>query len=605
MKKASVALIAFVSLLCFSIAMSSCSKKGFLEQTTTSSLDEATVFSDSAYAMNFLNNIYINVGFSFSPTRFDNNGGLDAASTESDVPKSGTSATSLAFATGSISASIVSSDAWSNSYAQIRAVNQYFKHLPVIPFDESLKRRTKAEARFLRAWYYSILLRHYGGIPIIGDTIYTDSDFISAKRNTYEECVDYIVSECEAAALDLPLRQQGVEYGRVGKGSCYALKARVLLYAASPLFNGNNDYNANAGEKVRPLIGYLNADKERWKKALDAAYYLISQGQGVFKLHDQTSYVSGQFTPSFQDLFCQRVNYEYLFAKMNKHNARKDFEQCWLPPTRGGNGNGGYPYQELVDAFPMKNGKAITDPTSGYNPGRPYDNRDPRLGFTIIRDSSLIVMYYDGLVPNMGIPVEIYVLSGQEAGQDAFGKRTTTGYYTNKMLKPDISGNCVHGDNLCWPLMRYAEVLLNYAEALNEYSGPVTAVYDALKAIRQRAGIEPGADNLYGLDGSMDQAKMREIIHNERRIELAFEEHWFWDTRRWLTASKTENAMMHGMRITREPKTGGKINKITAIDIVNVRKHNFRDAMYLWPIPQSEIGKSVELIQNPYWTTVQ
>lgn len=571
------------------LVSSGCSKNKFLEETTTTNLNEQTVFRDSAYAMAFLSNIYSDIGFSFSPTRFQN-GGLDAASSEADVPKVGVSATSAGFATGSITPATVSGDAWSTCYKQIRAVNQYLKHATMLPFEIYLQKRTAAEARFLRAWYYFILVKHYGGVPLVGDTIFNDQDKIAASRNSFEECINYIVSECDAAAKDLPVRQQGLEYGRAGSGACLALKARALLYAASPFFNGPNQFNSSLSSPLRTIVGYANAEDNRWKQAADAARMVISLG--TFELYNTTGDVAGQSIPPFRDLFYRRVNSEYILARMNLGN--RDFETCWMPPSRGGDGNGAYPYQELVDAFLMKDGQPITAATSGYNPNRPYDNRDPRLDHTIMHDSSLIVLYTDFIQPIMGQPLKLYF----NAGADAVFNRTTTGYYVNKMLKPDIAGNCIHGAERCWPLIRLAEMYLNFAEAENEYAGPTDEVYSAIVAIRKRAGITAGTDNRYGLPAGMSKEEMRAVIRNERRIELAFEEHWFWDIRRWMMAETTENATLHGMKVMRENETA-----TPAFEVFNVRKRNFRTAMYLFPIPQSEVAKSDQLLQNPYWST--
>ena len=571
------------------LLVASCSKSRFLEGTNTTNLNEQTVFGDSTYAMNFLNNIYSDVGFSFSPTRFSENGGLDAASSEADVPRVGVAATSVGFATGSVTPATITDDAWKTCYKQIRAANQYLKHATTLPFDAYLQKRTAAEARFLRAWYYFILLKHYGGVPLVGDTIYTDQDRIAASRSSFEECVNYIVAECDAAAAALPVRQQGIDYGRAGAGACLALKSRVLLYAASPLFNGENTFNASLAGPLRTVVGYPAADANRWKQAADAAKTVLSLG--TYQLHNTTTSVSGLTVPPFRAVFNLRVNNEYIFARMQ--TGTRDFETCWMPPTRGGDGKGAFPYQELVDAFLMKNGKMISSPGSGYNPSRPYDNRDPRLESTIMHDSSLIVLYTDFIQPIMGQALKLYV----DAGADAVFKRTTTGYYVNKMLKPDIAGNCIHGTERCWPLIRFAEMLLNFAEAENEFSGPTQDVYTAVTELRKRAGIDAGDDNRYGLAAGMNKDEMRAVIRNERRIELAFEEQWFWDVRRWLIAGNTENAQMHGMKVTRRE------NVPPVFETFDVRKRNFRNAMYLFPIPQTEVAKSTQLLQNPYWST--
>ncbi|RYY30385.1 MAG: RagB/SusD family nutrient uptake outer membrane protein [Sphingobacteriaceae bacterium] len=558
----------------------SCKKDGFLAQTQTTNLSETTVFADSANTVAFLSNIYSNIGFSFNPGRFVygplgaqvTNGGLDAASDEAEVFTPGGS-TALAFETGTINAAVVTDDAYTRSYSNIRAVNQFLKNLPGAPIRAFTKTQYKAEARFLRAWYYAILLKHYGGVHLVGDSIYNYTEKIPAKRNTYAECVNYILSECDAAALDLPLTQSGVSYGRATRGSCLALKSRVLLYAASPLFNGTTGSGNTAD-----LVGYPVRDQERWKLAADAALAVI--GTGAYSLNVDNSKAGF----GFQSLFTLRFNTEYIFALMRPSNV--DFESLWDPPTRTG-ANGAFPLQGLVDAFPMTaTGLPITDPASGYNPTKPYDGRDPRLEYTIIRDQSPL---QNRLSAGFS-PVNIFIgnFNGISTGPDAVYVGTRTGYYTNKMMDPNaVANDFTHVSQRCWPLMRYAEILLNYAEAANEYEGPTSRVYDAIQAIRQRAGLIG-----YRLPLGLSQAAMRTYIQNERRIELAFEEHRFWDVRRWKIADQTDNIMTMGMEVNRNGNS--VVYKPFA-----VRKRNFRTAMYLWPFPQSEVAKSPELIQNP------
>ncbi|TFF38181.1 RagB/SusD family nutrient uptake outer membrane protein [Mucilaginibacter psychrotolerans] len=558
--------------------MASCKKDGFLGQTTTSNLTEETVFKDSANTVGFLAGIYANVNFSFAANRFTYgfgtpNGGLDAASDEAEVFNSGGS-TALAWETGTINAAVATDDAYRKSYTNIRAVNQLLKNLPKSPINTFTKTQMKAEARFLRAWYYAILLKHYGGIHLVGDSIYNYTDKIPAARNTYEQCVNYIVAELDAAAQDLPTTQTGVGYGRASKGACLALKARVLLYAASPLFNGQR----LSGTKNADVLGYPSENKERWKAARDAASAVIS-------LNAYTLYTDNS-TPGigFQTVFTMRFNTEYIFPYMSG-TGNVDLENLYQPPSRTGQ-YGAFPLQGLVDAFPMKNGKAITDATSGYNPQDPYAGRDPRLDFTVIRDQTLLQnRLQSGLSP-----VNIYqgTFNGVPTGPDAVHRGTVTGYYGNKMLAPSaVANDFIHRTDRVLPLIRYSEILLSYAEAANEYEGPTNLVYAAVEAIRQRAGLSP-----YQLPVGLSQADMRQAIRNERRIELAFEEQRFWDVRRWKIADATDNIQTTGMEVNR---TGTAVT----YTIFPVRKRNFRTAMYLWPIPQSEVAKSAELIQNP------
>ncbi|OOQ56818.1 RagB/SusD family nutrient uptake outer membrane protein [Mucilaginibacter pedocola] len=569
----------FVALL----VLASCKKDGFLGQTTTSNLTEETVFKDSANTVGFLAGIYANVGFSASASRFTYgpnalnqtpNGGLDASSDEAEPFNTGGS-TAVAWASGAINAAVATNDAYKTCYVNIRSVNQLLKNLPKTPINAFNKNLMKAEARFLRAWYYAILLKHYGGVHLVGDSIYNYTDAIPAVRNTYEECVNYIVAECDAAGQELPNAQVGVNYGRASRGSCLALKARVLLYAASPLFNGQS----LTGTKNDLLLGYSGYNKERWKAAADAAEAVI--GLGAYQLYTDNATAPGY---GFQFVFTKRYNTEYIFQLM-RPSSNADLESLFQPPSRTGK-NGAFPLQGLVDAFPMRNGKAITDPTSGYDPQNPYANRDPRLDYTVVRDQTPM----QNRLASGFSPVNIYqgIFNGVATGQDAVHRGTVTGYYTNKMLSPNaVANDFTHPTERVLPLMRYAEVLLNYAEASNEYNGPSGLVYTAVEAVRQRAGLNP-----YQLPAGLSQVQMREVIQNERRIELAFEEHRFWDVRRWKIAEQTDNIQTMGMEVNRN---GANVTYTQ----FPVRKRNFRTAMYLWPIPQSEVAKSPEVIQNP------
>ena len=565
-------LLSFVLTASVFVAMQSC-KKPYLEKTTTTDLTEQSVFSDSARTMDFLAQIYSNIDFSFSPVRFNSKAGLEACADEAEGPEASFVTTYNQFATGSIGAATISWDAWGTPYSNIRAVNQLLKHLPFAPIVASIKQRIKGEALFLRAWYYSLLIKHYGGVPLVGDTVFTLQDKILANRKTYEECVNYILEQCDAAAAILPLEFSGGDFGRVTKAACLALKAKVLLYAASPLFNGQGIAGA---EPLKSITGYPAADVNRWKKAADAAKAVMDLN--LFALHHDATKPGYGFYKVFQ----LRKNKEYIFQSMkDPESSFQDLELYWRPPSRGGNtATGSWAYQNLVAAFQMNNGKDITDPSSGYNPSDPYANRDPRLDYTITRNGSLI---FDRSTMNQQ---PVYTYFGEPKG-DGWGQGTPTGYYINKMCNDDVTPYYYNKTQRCYPLIRYADILLMYAEAINEFSGPSEAAYDAVDSVRKRAGLNP-----FAIQRGLSQAQLRAIIQHERQVELAFEESRFWDVRRWKIAEQTDSKMMTGMRIT---PTGASYNH----EVANVRQHNFRPAMYLWPIPQSETGKSSELLQNP------
>jgi hypothetical protein len=570
--------------------MLACQEASFLDDTQTTNLNEETVFADSTYATQFFFGIFEDIGFDSDPGRFSDgntifparSGGLDGASDEAEPRAIPFITTNVQFATGTVNSVIVSKDAWDVCYRNIRRTNLFLKHLDVTPFQPSLKTQLASETRFLRAWYYAILLKHYGGIPLIGDTVYSATDKIIAIRNTYQECVDYIVSECDQAAANLITRPVARDHGRIGAGACKALKARVLLYAASPLFNGSGFAPAPLTE----ILGYPAADPNRWKIAAEAAQAVISLN--AYQLHVNNSPTPGEgFYEEFVAKDFQSVNaHSGLILERVATDGNYE-ERLWQPPSRGGGQGGAYPYHDLVDAFGMANGKAITDATSGYDPQNPYANRDPRLDNSINHDQSIMPAVLLG--PRVAIDIFLGNYQGRLSGQDAVRAGTPTGYYVNKMVHRVVVANGFIEGPASRPLMRYAEVLLNYAEAKNEFDGPTSEVYAAIEAIRERAGLSP-----FTLPAGLSKDAMREIIRNERRVELAFEGHRFFDVRRWMIADQTENQTMTGMEVVRNGSSA-------SFNVFNVRKHNFREAMYFWPIPYSETAKSPELLQNPYY----
>lgn len=560
------------------LACIACSKQGFLDQTQSSDLNEEVVFSDSTYTINFLSGIYGDIGFATWPKRFGG-GGLDASTDEAEGKKLDTINTFIQFATGTVNSNIITNDAWTKPYTNIRRANIMLKNLHRARFGNNIRVRVKAETRFLRAYYYFILLEHYGGVPLMGDSVYSATDVIPAKRNTFEECVSYIASECDAAAKDLPWEHGGEDYGRINKASCYGLKSRLLLYAASPLFN---DSPLTTEGALKDVVAYPTVDKSRWQKAEAAAAQIIESGH-------YSLYVNNDPEPGFgfYQLFQLRKNPEYILARMQDSN--RDLEGIWNPPTFGVSNPGAYPYLETVDAFGMRNGLPISDPNAGYDPKNPYKNRDPRLANTVTRDQSL-VFHRDGLARR---PVNIYIdktnPNNVTSGQDAIYRGTPTGYYTYKMVNRDVAADWFNTYTpRCLPIIRYAEILLNYAEARNESLGiPDQQVYAAVEAIRERAGLDP-----FVLPTGLSQGAMREIIRNERQKELAFEGHRFFDVRRWKLAESLENRQLHGTEPVRMASG-------TTYNTINVRKRVFDKRMYLWPIPQSEVAKSLDLIQNP------
>jgi hypothetical protein len=256
--------------------------------------------------------------------------------------------------------------------------------------------------------------------------------------------------------------------------------------------------------------------------------------------------------------------------------------------SAGGNGATS-PTQNLVDAFASDSGYAITDPAAHYNPNDPYAHRDPRLSLTVFHNGSLWlnrqVQTYNGGPDKPGGTVQ----------------QTKTSYYLRKFMGAfeSVSSNppSYSGTYHDWVYYRYAGVLLNYAEALNEFSGPSTEVYNVLYALRKRAGILTDAGNTYGVPQGMSQQQMRTFIRNERRVEMAFEEQRYWDIRRWKIAAEVYNtAPLRGLDL--QLSSGGQL----FYNPIQVLKTVFRDPqMYLYPIPYSEVIKNNQMDQNPLW----
>jgi hypothetical protein len=561
----------------------SCKKSGgLLDAKINTELNEETVFSDSTRTMGFLFNIYTDIAFSFTYSRWNTASGtpgLSEACDESVHRLSSAKQRWIIVALGSVNASDGTPylNEWTTSYKNIRKANLYMKKVNGAPLSAALKKQSFAEARFLRAWYYSILLRNFGGVPIVRDTVYQIADEIEGPRNSYEECVNYISSECDAAANDLPLTYDALNYGRVTKGACLALKSRVLLAAASPLFNGGNYGITDAQKKV---VGYSAYDVNRWALAAKAAQDLIDLN--VYSLYEDNVTAPGY---GFSRMFLMRKNPEFILEKMDV--ANKTMEQAFGTPSTGSTTTNAVPTQNLTEAFGMINGKPITDPTSGFVDQDPYKNRDPRFNYTFMYNGTL---WYTSKTGTKTAINTTYL-----APLDGYGVNTYhTGYFFRKMLDDNTAFNGGPNTERCRGVIRYAEILLNYAEAINE-TGQTQLAYPKLILIRKRAGILPGSDGLYGLKANMTVDEMRKVIMNERQVELAVEDHRFWDVRRWKTAPANQNVLIKGMKITKV----GSTFKYEILPVAQNAQHVFFDRMYLFPIHQSQLGSNPNLIQNP------
>ncbi|WP_160710815.1 RagB/SusD family nutrient uptake outer membrane protein [Chitinophaga solisilvae] len=587
MKKIQIILLTVLGMGIFS----SCLKKNLLDPVINTNLNEASVFADSARTMDYLiGGIYTDLGINNYFRRYSSNGLAECAD-ESSFKLFGGTQNSVMVILGTLNPDATGpyEVAYNSSYDNIRRVNIFLKNLPNTPLSGELKVRVKAEARFLRAWFYAQLLMHFGGMPIVGDTIYAPTQRIIHERATIEQMVQYIVSELDAARPDLPdpVSERSEDYGRANQGFCMALKAKILLYAASPLMNGGN---AQYPPKGDPAAKYVSAPvyrPERWQAAETALSALINTGWYSLVVDNSKPGLG------FYKLFITRKNSEYIIAAMTDKN--RSMERQVMPPSRNGNSNS-LPVHNLVKDFGTNEGKSIDDPTSGYNPENPFVNRDPRFGYTFIYNGA---PWLNRVTNKKDAPVWTYYNAPSDGYNTALFH---TGYFFRKMCHESADGTGGTNPERVLPLIRYADILLMHAEAVNESqaagenSPAPQLAYTRLMEIRERAGIRPGNPVLYGLKAGMTKAEMRKAIQLERRVELAYEDARFFDVRRWMIAMETQNVTLTALKMT---PTGSSTYKYEVVPITYNARHNFRLPMHYFPLPMVETGRNTAMLQNP------
>jgi hypothetical protein len=520
----------------------------------------------------------------------------------------------LRMATGSWTASSDPQSRWSASRAAIQYLNLFLQNTDKVAWSKDANRKTmyndrfKGEAYALRALQLFTLLKTHGGwtssnqlmgVPI--DTIpQTATSNFNVPRNTFKECLQQIYKDIARAKALLPLdyaditdvsaipaKYQAVgvtkitDYndafgkilsGRISGRIVEAIKAQVALYAASPAFSaGTNASYADAADYAAAVIDRLP------NKVND----LPTNGNTWYTNTTDIDAIASGSNPS-----------EIIWRSDVGSNL--DLEKDNFPPSLFGKGRVN-PSQNLVDAFPALNGYPISDATSGYAASNPYANRDPRLAKYIVVNEGTQGPSSTKIISGT------YNTSNNDALNKQSGASTRTGYYLRKLLRsdcnPDPSKNT--GQKHYTARIRYTEIFLNYAEAANEVYGPTGtgshsySAYDVIKKIRARAGITGGDAYLESIKGDKD--KMRELIRNERRIEMCFENQRFYDVRRWKVPVANLNEMVKGMQVDKLSDGTLKYSPI------NVEARNYKDYMYFGPIPYSEIRKFNLLEQNAGW----
>jgi starch-binding outer membrane protein, SusD/RagB family len=426
---------------------------------------------------------------------------------------------------------------WINDYAGIRSANAFLAHVDEVnTTDKDRISRLKAEVKTIRAYLYMKLASLFGDVPLITTEI-TLQESRTITRTPVNEIWDFIAAELTDAASVLPTSQS--EKGRVTKGAALALKARAMLYAG------------------------------RFQQAADAA-------KQVMDLNVYTLY------PSYQNLFTYAAenNSEVILDKQFvKDVYRNNLFGYMAPYSQQASGTTFVPLKKLVDSYQMNNGKEITDPTSGFDPYNPYVNRDPRLRYSIFVLGDVLP---DGKTynPKPG--------SGTADAVDYTYLSTKTGFNVKKYInKEDLSQPSNGGINLI--LIRYAEVLLTYAEAKIELNQLDQSVVDAINLVRQRTDVKMPVISM----GS--QEALRAAVRHERMVELAFEGLRYIDIRRWRIAENVIPGKIYGMTYT---DANGSLQ---TIEIQSFGKIFDKTRDYLWPIPQKERELNPKLTQNPNW----
>jgi hypothetical protein len=588
-------------ILCSILIMVSCSKD-FLDKKPLDEFAESDVFKDPVMTEVYVNGLYYGLGNPFA-------GGT--AVTKGEYVDE---AHDMWFSFFEFNNCLISQDelqnwyfeTWESIYSSVRKANIFFEKVDQGIYDNTLvdgvllKDRLTGEAHFLRAFYYHQLVRLYGGVPLI-KTSYKLTDDFSIARNSYSDCVDFMVEELDLAAGLLPLENTGNNKGRATKGAALALKSEILLYAASDLHNNNAMYS---GFEQPELLGYTTGNQQdRWLAAKNAAKAVMDLNQ--YELHKANPAPGDNIGQNYSDIFLPGDTREDIFIRYWIPKYRNDYGNNMVL----GSGPNGYhlygqntPIGNLVDDYEMADGT----PFDWNNPAHtiePYKNRDPRFYGTVLYDGlKWIPRNTDGIAID---PIGIIQTGTWEVWNNAtssideiFGLDTRyspiepwnggyTGYYLRKFIDPTVDGRFT-GQSSPWRYIRYAEILLNYAEACIEL-GEEGEALTYINMIRKRAGMP---------DITTTGAALRDSYRHERRIELAMEDHRFYDVRRWVIGPDAY-VDATGVDIRYKLNPDHTTATIPTIKPIVIQQRSWDDKAYFFPITRTEINKNNLLKQNP------
>lgn len=497
-----------------------------IEREPQTAISSDVIYTDPAFAEAYLNKVYSGIPHGFNRGWYMLDAATDDAENSYPWPASNT-----IFNPSNITAdNSPFNGLWFNAYTQMRRLNDFIANYDRLEGSEEIINRLKAEAHFLRGFYYAYLLRTFGGVPIIKEVQQLDDEDLLVPRSTREETLAFIVEELDTAAALFEIAE-GAASTRGSWAAVKAIKGRILLY------EGKYPESAIASKEV-----------------LDAATHTLD--------------------PDYQNIFLDDNSPEVIFDVQFKDPDKGHWANLFNTPKSNGpiSGWGGTgPTQNLVDQYEMKaTGKKPADPGSGYDSNNPYEGRDPRFYASILYD---------------GAPWKGQIMQFRPGGNEGIatsGDFTRTGYGLKKFMQEDRNHNDISTQH--WVFIRLAEVYLNYAEALIESNTDLNLATDAINEVRARAEMP--------LITEGSQANLREKLRHEKRIEMVFEEQRFWDIRRWKIAGNQDVLTIYKMSMD---ENGNLIGD--GREIWETRVWNERD--YLFPIPQSEMDKNSNLVQNP------
>ncbi|WP_207423541.1 RagB/SusD family nutrient uptake outer membrane protein [Desertivirga brevis] len=575
-----------VALLALALVQGAC-EKDFLNRAPGIELNDEKVFGDAVQAARYADEAYnylINDYVRFNSYR-------GATSQASDEAVSGNSENTVVtlnkgrYHDHAVAASLNDiRDVWERSYQGIAITNKMLENIDKVPQQTPEQqrifrpKRVRGEMHFIRALCYFELLKRFGGVPVI-DKVYTVNDNVDLPRATVDETVNFILADLKIAenqlGVDTDPEYGSSNYGRATKGAASALVSRVLLYAASPVNNPTND-------------------KAKWKLAADSAKSLMDKGW--YSL--QSSYSNILNVPESPEYIMIKVRGNRPIAGM--------FQDFSMSPASGGQQGQMNPTQNHVDMYEMvATAKLPGEAGSGYNPQSPYTGRDPRFYANVLYNSAdwqgkKIETWRQTTIVN-GKEQTTY---GKDAGTDI--KFTATSYYCKKYWPEVYSTNGGTQTLLNYIYFRYAEILLNYAEALNEAEGPASdvtknSILGAINQIRARVNMPALQTDNPAVVGYVErtQEAFRARIRHERAIELAFEDHRWYDIMRWKIGVETINTPMYRMDVVKNANGSFTYTKVLLGDAF---QKIFEDRQHRYPIPRTEIYKSKGILkQNPGW----